>query len=87
MEGPSYPHIPELKIKTEGIVKLLTGLGLSNAAGPDEIPSRLLKNLAIELAPAVTSIFFQSHDTGEIPTDWSMAWILDNASLQERHKK
>ena len=75
MEGPSYPPIPELKIKPEGIVKLLTGLNPSKAAGPDEIPARLLKNLAIELAPVVTSIFSQSLDTGDIPTDWSMAWI------------
>ena len=75
MEGPSYPPISELKIQTEGIVKLMTGLNPSKAAGPDEIPARLLKNLATELAPAVTSIFSQSLDTGEIPKDWSIAWI------------
>ena len=63
MEGPSYPPIPDLKIKTEGIVKLMTGLNPSKAAGPDEIPARLLKNLATELAPVVTSIFSKAFDT------------------------
>ena len=83
-EGPSYPPIPELKTKTESIVKLMTGLNPSKAAGPDEIPAPILKTLAIELAPVVTSIFSQSLDTREVPKGWSMAWITPVFKVTQR---
>ena len=74
-EGPSYPPIPDLTIREEGIEKLLAGLNPSKASGPDEIPARLLKELAKELAPVVTSLFKQSISTGDVPEEWTSAWI------------
>ena len=74
-EGPSYPPIPELIIREEGIEKLLSGLNPSKASGPDQVPARLLKELSKELAPVVTALYKQSFDTGDVPEEWTTAWI------------
>ena len=47
--------------------KLLGGLKIHSAAGPDEIPARLLKEYASELAPALTLIFQASRDQSALP--------------------
>ena len=74
-EGPNYPPIPDLNITTDGVQKLLMELNPGKASGPDEMPARLLKNLASEIAPVLTAIFKQSISTGALPSDWTKALI------------
>ena len=45
------------------------------ACGPDEIPARVLKELAPYIAPWLSSIFQQSYDTGAVPSDWTKALV------------
>ena len=73
--GPAYPSIAPLRIGEEGVRKLLAGINPSKASGPDEIPCRLLKELADQLAPVFTHLFTQSITTGELPDQWTMAWV------------
>ena len=61
-----------LFLRTE---KLLKGLNLSKALGPDELHSRDLKELVTELGPVFANHFQQSIDTGEIPKEWALANI------------
>ena len=75
LQGPAYPPIPELNITEEGVEKLLKNINPSKAAGPDSIPCKLLKELATELAPVLTTLFRQSLQTGELPSSWLTAWI------------
>ena len=49
--GPNYPTIDPLIINQNEVEKLLSGLNPSKAAGPDQIPCRILKELSVELAP------------------------------------
>ena len=46
--GPTYPAIKPLTIDQYGVEKLLQGLNVSKASGPDNLPCRLLKELAHE---------------------------------------
>ena len=55
--------------------KLLAGLNVKNASGPDNIPCKILWELAAELAPILTTIFQQSLETGQIPDDWTLAFV------------
>ena len=48
---------------------------LHRSLGPDELPPRVLKELATELGPVFAHLFQQSIDTGEIPKEWSLANI------------
>ena len=67
--------IPPIKIKTEGVQKLLAHVNPSKASGPDNIPNRILKECANQLAPSLSIIFQLSIDSGELPKDWREANI------------
>ena len=56
----THPDLARISVSEEGVQKLLGGLKIHFAAGPDEIPARLLKEYASELAPALTLIFHHS---------------------------
>ena len=75
LHGPHYPSINRLSISVEGVEKLLSQIQPSKAAGPDAIPCRLLKELATELAPVLTSVFRQSLESGTLPTLWIKAFV------------
>ncbi|XP_072042262.1 uncharacterized protein [Amphiura filiformis] len=70
-----YPSISELIIGVEGVEKQLSSLNPTKACGPDEIPPRLLKTVAPELAPALCFLFQQSYDTGVVPSQWKQALV------------
>ena len=53
--------------------KLLKGLKHHKASGPDNIPTRFLKEAANELAPALGLIFSASLIQGYVPDDWKTA--------------
>ena len=59
----------------EGVTKLLKGLNLSKALGPDALHPRVLKKLATESGPIFAHLFRQSIDSGEIPKEWTLANI------------
>ena len=43
--------------------------------GPDELPARVLKETAEQIAPIITHIFQQSYNTGKLPNDWLQALV------------
>ena len=52
--------MPPLDIGTNGIIKQLKNLNKNKATGPDELPARVLKETAEQIAPIITHIFQQS---------------------------
>ena len=44
-----YPIMNTIIVSTSGVFKLLSNLNIHKATGPDDIPARLLKELAAEL--------------------------------------
>ena len=72
--GPStFPDVPAFEIGTAGVKKLLRGLKPHKASGPDNIPTRFLKEAANELAPALCLILTASLNQGYVPDDWKTA--------------
>ena len=61
--------------------KLLRNINPSKASGPDNIPNRILKQCAKQLAPSLAIIFQSSIDTGVLPKDWL------NANISSIYKK
>ena len=59
-------------VTREGVTKLLKGVNLSKALGPDELHPRVLQELATESGP-----FFahQLQQSGKIPKEWTLANI------------
>ena len=73
--GPSYPPIRDLSISVEGVKKLLKGVNPRKAAGPDQVPCRLLQALHEELAQVFTLLFQKTYEEGSLPDVWKTAWI------------
>ena len=86
-KGPS-PHksMNKISISTNGVKKLLRGLNIHKATGPDQIPTRLLHDFADELGPTLSAIFQRSLDTGKIPDDWREAAIVPVFKKGDRHQ-
>ena len=85
LEGPSHPPITTLDISVEGVRKLLSELRVNKASGPDNIPNRVLRELADELAPALHLIFTQSLSSNQLPSDWRNANISPIFKKGDRH--
>ena len=66
-------ELGNLNIEEKGINKLLANLKPNKACGPDNIPSRLLKELSNELSPIFTILFQASINQGRVPKDWKLA--------------
>ena len=49
----------------------------NKATGPDELPARVLKETAVQIAPIITHIFQQSYNTcvSKLPNDWLQAMV------------
>ena len=75
LENSPHPDMEEITVEENGVRKLLRNLNPRKASGPDKIPCRLLKELANELAPALTHLFNQSLRTGEVPSIWKHALV------------
>ena len=66
--------MPHFTVTEPGVLKLLNNINPSKAGGPDGLPARALKELATEIAPVLSTIFCQSLNTGEVPTEWRTQW-------------
>ena len=51
------PNILQITVEVDGVYNLLTNLDTHKATGPDSIPSKLLKETALHMAPLLTFIF------------------------------
>ena len=65
-----------IKVNEKGVFKLLTQINENKATGPDDIPAKLLKIIAKEIAPVFTLLFQASLDQGVVPEDWKKAKIV-----------
>ena len=70
-----FPVMPDLIICTADVEKQLLSINLTKVCRPDEPPSRLLKTVACELAPAMTFLFSQSYINGIVPKQWNQAIV------------
>ena len=64
-----------ISISIEGIETLLDNLDTNKFAGPDQIPSYVLKHCAHEVAPILQVIYNQSLYLGELQSEWLMVNI------------
>jgi hypothetical protein len=74
--GPSpYTEIGSLKFTRNGVANLLRLIKPNKASGPDDLPARVLKELAYSITDIITFIFQQSFDCGKVPSDWLHARV------------
>ena len=67
--------IPQISVTVDSVYNLLANLDGHKATGPDNIPSRFLKEFAKQIAPALMLIFQSSINQGKLPCEWKIANI------------
>ena len=70
-----YEPITDLQISPDRVTKQLSDLNPQKACGPDEIPARVLKEIAQSVSPWLAFISQRSFDHNAIPTDWSQVLV------------
>ena len=65
---------PDITVNIPGIAKLLSGLNPYKACGPDQIPPRLLKECADEIAPSLGLLFSASFHQRENRVEKGLNW-------------
>ncbi|XP_072043470.1 uncharacterized protein [Amphiura filiformis] len=71
-----HPPMSDIEVNCSGVIKLLRNLKAHKATGPDGVPAMLLKQIAEEIAPAITLLFQASLDQGSVPPAWKKALVV-----------
>ena len=71
----TFPTMPDINIAIHGVSKQLSKLNPGKTAGPDNLTSRILKELHNEIAPMFTDIYNSSLREGKVPDDWRNAIV------------
>ena len=84
--SPPVNIMPELQVSTAGIDKLLKNLHPDKAAGPDQIPPIVLKELHEQVSPIIQVLFQISYETGTLPKEWCTANVSPLFKKGDRSK-
>lgn len=77
ISSPRVCRMQEDLIVTQmGVMKLLSTLNKNKSSGPDKISCHMLKSFAQPIAPILTEIFNYSLNSGCVPCDWKMAFVV-----------
>lgn len=68
-------QLDTVNITEEKMKKALKNLNVNKSPGPDEISSKILKELADELAWPLTYLFERTVEEGKIPNEWKEAEV------------
>ena len=68
--------IDDITLSEEEIIAVIKNLDTNKAQGPDNIPARLLKETATEIAPSLCALFNKSLRVGVLPSDWKIANVV-----------
>ncbi|WAR00573.1 RTJK-like protein, partial [Mya arenaria] len=85
-DGDPYPSMNDIEVTPEGVLALLKKLNPNKATGPDMIPSRILKELADQCAPYLSTIFNKCLQSGEVQSIWKTANVSAIFKKGERFK-
>jgi len=76
VKGPSpHPSVSNIIITSDGVAKLLSGLDIFKAPGPDNIRPWVLRELYDVIAPILAIIFNTSLQNHVVPQGWKLANI------------
>ena len=65
-----------MSISVDGVKQLLSDIVPHKSSGPDQIPGRLLKLMANEIAPSLSLIYQASLEQSVLPQDWKNALVV-----------
>ena len=76
LEGDLLPEISQIYIHADGVAQLLLNVKVHKAALPDNFTLYFIKEVANEIAPALSLIFQTSQNQGTLPDIWKSALVV-----------
>ena len=80
-----FTPMGEITVDPKGVLKLLNGLNIHKAPGPDGLSARVLKECSSEIAPILTLIYSESLAQGIVPDVWRQANVAPVFKKGEKH--
>ena len=73
------------------VVRIISTLDATKASGPDQLPTSIIKSLAAEITPALTTLFNDMLQHGSLPSQFRMAHVTPvhkkgNPTLPENYR-
>ena len=65
-----FSSIGDITVDPKGVAKLLDGLNVHKASGPDGLDARVLKEYSNEISPILALIYNESLARGDAPDEW-----------------
>ena len=75
----------EIIVDPEGVAKLLDGLNVHKAPGPDGLNARVLKECSTKISPIYALIYTESLAQGNVPDDWRQANVSPVFKKEEKY--
>ena len=69
------PPLPSITVSENGVLQMLKKLKPNEAAGPDKISPRVLRELAEPLSKPLATLFQHSISSGTVPRQWKTATV------------
>ena len=66
----------DITVDPRGVAKLLDGLNIHKAPGPDGLNARVLKECSNEISSILVLIFNESLALGDVPDEWRQANVF-----------
>ena len=63
----------DITVDPKGVAKLLDGLNVHKASGPDGLNARVLKECSNEISSILALIYNESLARGDVPDEWRQA--------------
>ena len=63
----------DITVDQKGVAKLLDGLNVHKASGPDGLNAKVLKECSNEISPILALIYNESLVQSEVPDEWGQA--------------
>ena len=68
-----FSSMGDITVDPKGVAKLLDGLNVHKASGPDGLNARVLIECSNEISPILTLIYNESLARGDVPDEWRQA--------------
>ena len=76
LHSPTHvPHLMEVQVTEQEVLKMLNSLDTNKSAGPDKVPNKLLKMCALLIANPLCKLFNKSLQAGIFPLSWKKACV------------
>jgi exonuclease III len=80
------PNLLHVHLTEEEVFKEMSKLNPNKANGPDEIPTKILKDCSHELKSSITALFNDSITTGTVPKAWKQANVIPIHKKGTKHE-